>query len=198
MELFLNGTSPYARVVRVVALEKQFGDSLDLSWVDPWSDDAALLGVNPHARVPVLLTDDGVALSESLLICLYLDGVGGARKLLPPAQQGEVLAQAGVGQGLIDAAFNTVMARKHQGAGADATLLGQRRWRAIERSLKQLDEQLGVPLTEPLLGDIIVAVALSYLDFRLPEYAWQQAHPRLADWDALMQVRPSFVATRFN
>lgn len=198
MELFLNGTSPYARVVRIVALEKQIGDALDLSWVDPWSDDAALLGVNPHARVPVLLTDDGVALSESLLICLYLDGVGGARRLLPQAQHGEVLAQAGVGQGLIDAAFNTVMARKHQGVEADATLLGQRRWRAIERSLKQLDEQLGVPLTEPLLGDIIVAVALSYIDFRLPEYAWQQAHPRLADWDAVMQTRPSFVATRFN
>lgn len=198
MELFLNGTSPHARVVRIVALEKQLGDVLDLSWVDPWSDDAALLGVNPHARVPVLLTDEGVALSESLLICLYLERVGGARSLLPPAQQGEVLAQAGIGQGLIDAAFHTVMARKHQGAGADATLLGQRRWRAIERSLKLLDEELGVPLTEPLLGDIVVAVALSYIDHHLPEYAWQQAHPRLAGWDARMQARPSFVATRFS
>ncbi len=198
MELFLNCTSPHARVVRIVALEKQFGDVLDLSWVDPWSDDAALLGVNPHARVPVLLTDEGVALSESLLICLYLDGLGGQRSLLPPTQQGEVLNLAGIGQGLIDAAFNTVLARKHQGAEADGTPLGQRRWRAIERSLKLLDEELGVPLTEPLLGDIIVAVGLSYLDFRLPEYAWQPAHPRLAAWDALMQARPSFVATRFS
>lgn len=198
MELFLNGTSPYARVARIVALEKQFGEGLDLCWVDPWSDDAALLGVNPHARVPVLLTDDGVALSEALLICLYLERVGGARSLLPPTQYGEVLALAGIGQGLIDAAFNTVMARKHQGAEADVTLLGQRRWRAMERSLKLLDEQLGVPLTEPLLGDIVVAVALSYIDFRLPEYAWQQAHPRLARWDAVMQARPSFIATRFS
>lgn len=198
MELFLNGTSPYARAVRIVALEKNLGHALDLSWVDPWNDDDALLDVNPHARVPVLLTDEGVALTESLLICLYLDGLGDARRLLPAAQHGEVLALAGIGQGLIDAAFHTVIARKHQGAEADRTLLGQRRWRAMERSLKLLDEELGVPLTEPLLGDIMVAVALSYIDFRLPEFAWQQAHPRLAAWDAAMQARPSFVATRFN
>jgi glutathione S-transferase len=197
MELFLNGTSPYARVVRIVALEKNLGHALDLSWVDPWNDDAALVDVNPHARVPVLLTDEGVALTESLLICLYLDGLDGTRSLLPQAQRAEVLALAGIGQGLIDAAFNTVIARKHQGIEAERSLLGERRWRSIERSLKLLDEELGVPLTEPLLGDIIVAVALSYLDFRLPDYAWQQAHPRLAAWDVAMQARPHFVATRF-
>ncbi|MBE0509057.1 MAG: glutathione S-transferase, partial [Marinospirillum sp.] len=34
MKLFLNATSPYARFVRVVALEK--GLKPELVWVDPW------------------------------------------------------------------------------------------------------------------------------------------------------------------
>ena len=43
MELYLNATSPYARLVRIVLLEKGLADAVTLKWCDPWADDAELL-----------------------------------------------------------------------------------------------------------------------------------------------------------
>ena len=54
MQLFLNTSSPFARVARVVALEKGLADQLELVWCDPWNNDPALLAQHPQARIPVL------------------------------------------------------------------------------------------------------------------------------------------------
>lgn len=67
MKLYLNGTSPFARLVRAMAVELGLND-LELMWVDPWSDPAELLSVNPMSRVPVLVDDSGTTFTETLLI----------------------------------------------------------------------------------------------------------------------------------
>ncbi|WP_346795916.1 glutathione S-transferase N-terminal domain-containing protein [Halomonas sp. Bachu 37] len=200
MKLCLNATSPYARVVRIVASEKNLTDSVSLHWCDPWVDDPALLAVNPLGRVPALVTDDGVTLTEALLIAQYLDSQGPAPSLIPKDRQAEVLALAGLGQGLMEAAFNSVIARKHQGQEADDSLLGQRRQAAIRRTLEALETQQREQQEQSALtlGDIVVAVALDYLAFRLPELAWQQQHPSLAQWHQGLINRESFQATTFS
>jgi len=204
MQLFLNTTSPYARVARIAALEKGLADRVELIWCDPWSDDAALLAVNPVGRVPALTTDDGTALVESPLIAMHLDAVGQGPDLVPGAQQSEVLHRAGLGQGLMEAAFNSVIGRKHHGAAADDSVLGQRRARAIARTLAALDNEVITGGDKPgnggtvTLGDIAVAVALDYLLFRMPEIDWQPRHPALADWHEAVIARESFRTTRFQ
>jgi glutathione S-transferase len=45
------------------------------------------------------------------------------------------------------------------------------------------------------LGDITLASALAYLDFRLPEIAWRCAHRTLAAWLDEVGRRPSMQAT---
>lgn len=199
MELYLNATSPYARLARIVLLEKGLMDAVTLRWCDPWADDAELLKVNPAGRIPALLTEEGTALSESLLIAVYLDGVAPAAPMLPKAHLGEVLHLAGLGQNLMDAAFTTVIARKHHGREIDQSELGQRRARSIERLLTQLNgEVAGAPIATSIhLGDIAIAVALEYLAFRLPEIHWKEAHDQLAAWHAEVTSRSSFVRTAF-
>ena len=76
LQLFLNATSPFARLARVVALEKGLGQRLQLVACDPWNNDPALLAQHPQARIPVLVTDSGTAIAESLLIAQYLDHLG--------------------------------------------------------------------------------------------------------------------------
>ncbi len=200
MELYLNATSPYARAVRVVVLEKGLGDAVGLRWCDPWADDDTLLAVNPIGRVPTLVTDDGVPLTESLLIARHLDSHGGGGSILPAAGLAETLSLAGLGHGLMEAAFNTVIARKHQGAAADDTTLGQRRRRAIDRVLRTLDQRLkdACPAETVTLGDVMVAVALDYLAFRLPEIDWPGSCPGLESWHRRMTARESFRQTRFS
>jgi glutathione S-transferase len=200
MELFLNATSPYARLVRIVVLEKGLIDAVTLRWCDPWTDDDALLAANPAGRIPALVIDDGTTLSESLLIAFYLDGLGSREPLIPQAYLARVLHLAGLGQALMDAAFTTVISRKHQGREADDSALGQRRWRAIQRTLARLEHELDAAqaVSAITLGGIAVAVALDYLTFRLPEINWAAQHPRLKQWHDRVSARNSFVQTAFR
>ena len=199
MELYLNATSPYARLVRIVLLEKGLADTVTLKRCDPWADDAELLKANPAGRIPALVTEEGTTLSESMLIAVYLDSVSPNPPMLPAASRGDVLHLAGLGQNLMDAAFTTVIARKHYGNEIDESELGQRRSRAIQRLLKQLNNELGEKqqASNVNLGEIAIAVALDYLAFRLPEVNWKEEYPRLLAWHAGVTARGSFQETAF-
>ncbi|AXA67234.1 glutathione S-transferase family protein [Pseudomonas oryzihabitans] len=192
MQLLLNQTSPYARAARVTALEAGFGERLALVWSDPWNEDARLLAANPANKVPVLITAEGIALGETLLICVYLHQLAGGNPLAA-----ERLQLAGLGQGLIDAAFGTVIARKQGGAAQDESVLGARRLDAIERLLARLEEHPERDAEDIDFGHYLVAVGLDYLSFRLPEIDWS-AHPQLVAFHQRLLARPSFAATSFQ
>lgn len=198
MELYLNATSPYARLVRIVLLEKGLSDAVTLKWCDPWADDPALLKANPAGRIPALVTEEGTTLSESMLIAVYLDSAYPEKPVLPTSHLAEVMHLAGLGQNLMEAAFTTVIARKHNGNEVDNSVLGARRLRAIQRLLNQLNSELGeAPVDAINLGEISVAVALDYLAFRLPEVAWREEHLQLQMWHAGVIARVSFQKTAF-
>lgn len=200
MELFLNATSPYARMARIVMMEKGLASNVTLRWCDPWANDAELLEANPAGRIPALITEDGTTLGESLLIAYFLDGIGQGESLLPATRLSQVLHLAGLGQGLMDAAFSTVITRKHMGAEVDESVLGQRRKHAIQRILERLASELDEDKASDnvTLGDISVAVALDYVAFRLPEVNWPQGRPQLDAWHRRIAGRESFRQTAFE
>jgi glutathione S-transferase len=158
------------------------------------------LQVTPLSRIPTLVTDDGEVLTESLLIAHYLDVVGEGPSLLPSRALAATLALAGLGQGLMDAAFNVVIGRKHGGNEVDTTLLGQRRLTAIERTLATLNTHPSVLASnvQRTLGAITVAVALAYISFRLPAFDWQNRYPTLHGWHAKVVEGESFALTVFE
>ena len=198
MRLFLNATSPFARVARVVALEK--GLSPELVWCDPWANDPALLAVHPQGRIPVLVTDDGHALAESLLIAQYLDAQGSGRTLMPSTTLAATLARTSVGYGLMEAAFSIVIARKHD-AQSDTTVMGQRRLAALQRALAALETDLPAQPAHPddaiTLDQLVVAIAAEYVNFRLPGTLTANLHPQLTRWLQTMAQRPHMAATAF-
>lgn len=199
MELYLNKTSPYARVARICVLEKGLTQHTQLNWVDPWVEDADLLNVNPHNRIPVLITEKGEAISESLLIAIYLDQFEPSASLFGTTNSPAILSLAGLGQGLMDAAFQTTINRKHYGADIDNSTLGQRRTSAIQRCLQALEKQTNNDaMTSDLhIGQITIAVALDYINLRLPEVNWQTHYPTLARWFDHITTKPSFSETAF-
>ncbi|SUO96282.1 glutathione S-transferase N-terminal domain-containing protein [Suttonella ornithocola] len=72
MKLYLSPGSPYARLVTITAL--RCGKThLKLEFVNPWENPKSLEMVNPFSQVPNLVTDDGVSITNSLIICHYLD-----------------------------------------------------------------------------------------------------------------------------
>ena len=100
MQLYLNTSSPYARVVRVCLYEKQLIERTELCWCDPWAADSELVQITPLSRIPTLVTDEGDVITESLLIAHYLDAVGEGPSLMPSKALAETLALAGSGAGL--------------------------------------------------------------------------------------------------
>lgn len=128
MKLFLNKAPPYARLVMVVAHEKQLTARIELVWTDPWASEEELLAATPLAKVPVLIADDGAPLVESACICDYLDRIGSAPVLMPWDAHARLpmLRKYGLGRGLMDVAFGAVIQERY-GAGGDPVLLN--RWR---------------------------------------------------------------------
>ena len=55
--------------------------------------------------MPTLITDDGMSLYDSPVICEYLDSIGNAPKLFPPAgpARWKALRQEALGDGILDA-----------------------------------------------------------------------------------------------
>lgn len=198
MQLYLNKTSPYARLAFVTAHETGVAARLQTIWLEPWNDPPELLAVNPLAKVPALLTDDGTALIESSLICDYLVMVSRRETLLPstlPARA-QTLHRLGLGRAAIDCAFGVVIARRFNN-GADTTL-SQRWLHALPRATAALEisgaARAAAP--DPDLGDLAVAVAFDYMDFRLPELGWRARAPKLATFVDRIRARPSMQATK--
>lgn len=192
MKLYYNRPSPYARKVLVTAHECGLIDRIALLDTDPWKDPPELLAANPIAKVPALVLDDGTVLTESLIICDHLDGLTGGRLSggLP------VAVRAGLAQGLIDAAFGTVIERRRPGERQWDEWIARLR-RAVERTLERVEPAGDRFDAERFdLGDIGLACGLAYLDFRLPEIGWRAAHPALAAWLDRVSARPSMTATK--
>jgi glutathione S-transferase len=198
MKLYLNKTSPYARLVLTVAHEKSLAGKLDLVWSDPWASPPELLAVNPYSRVPALVTDDGVAIVDSMCISDYLDGLGNGRPLLPPrgSERARALRKYGLGRGLIDTAFAITIERRFHDAHGELPLAD--RWMAaLGRALESFEKEKGLLSADTAvdLGDLAFAVGLGYTEFRLPEVQWRAAAPRLAAWLDRMAARDSLRAT---
>lgn len=189
MTLYNNRPSPYGRKVLVVAYEKQLMRQIVLHQVDPWSDPADLLAANPLCKVPALLTDDGRLITESSVISEYFDTVGTGPRLIGD-DRFDVMSRIGLAQGLIDAAFASVIERRRPAERQWSSWLDRQR-RAIERTLtraRTMDGRFD-------LGDISLACGLAYLDFRLPDIGWRNEAPDLAAWLDEIAKRPSMQAT---
>lgn len=191
MKLFYNAPSPYARKVLVTAHELGLVDRMTLCATDPWSDPADLLAVNPVGKVPALLCDDGRLVTESTTICEELDTLSGAPRLTGPDRR-TVMARAALAEGVIDAAFTAVIEKRRP---------AERQWPDwIDRQHRAIDRTLSVTPAPPAgrfdLGDIALACALAYLDFRLAATGWRDRHGGLASWLDVVAARPSMRSTR--
>jgi len=77
MKLYITPGSPYARVARIVVLEKRLEGRVEFVVAQTRSADSPYYRIAASGRVPYLVRDDGVGLEESSVICRYLDHLDG-------------------------------------------------------------------------------------------------------------------------
>jgi glutathione S-transferase len=103
MKLAYSAASPYVRKVNACAIARGIDGKIERWKVG--TTDPALLDFNPLSKVPTLVTDDGTMLYDSPVICEYIDSIGTAPKLFPPAgpARWKALCQEALGDGILDA-----------------------------------------------------------------------------------------------
>lgn len=195
MRLFLNKTSPYARIARIALAEKGFSD-IPTEVVDPWADTPQLLEVNSAGRIPTLVTDGGRPMTESLLIVLWLEN-----QRPQPSLMGNdptvTIARAGVAMGVIDAAVHTLIGRRITNDGFDDSMVGLRRRRTIVEGVKRLEADCpSYTGSVPDLGCIAAVVMIDYLRLRFANRGWMPELPTLDRLSKAANARASFDVSR--
>ena len=190
MKLLHTRRSPYARKVRVVALEKNI--VLDLIDEDLQKKSQRLLDANPLGKVPTLILDNGTTVFDSPVICQYLDGLSDRVVMIPrePIERIEVLKWEAFADDLMVAAINLYMEKIrhpqdfHQdfSAALEKNILSS--YGHIEKNLSKLKKFN--------LAAIAVASAIGYIHFRLPHLKVQGA---VLQWFEEISNRPSMAQT---
>ena len=196
MKLRYSPTSPYVRKVVVTAAETSLSDRIELvvtNTRDPGSD---LPGDNPLGKVPTLITDDGMRLFDSPVICEYLDSLHDGPKLFPAAggARWTALRLQALGDGLLDAGLLCMLEGRRPADERSAGFVAIQKGKiaAAVAALEAEASGFGNALT---IGTITVGCALGYLDFRFADEDWRAEHPTLAAWNAKFAARPSMVAS---
>ncbi|NKC32947.1 glutathione S-transferase N-terminal domain-containing protein [Falsiroseomonas selenitidurans] len=195
MKLHFAHASPFARKVLACAILRGIEGRIDLVITDPHASPEALLQDNPLSKVPALVTDDGRPVFDSRVICEYLDTVGELPPLFPPTGSLARLA-AQIRHALADGIMDAAVARRMRfGKPMDDTRLAfvARQKAAVERGLAALEADPPQGLAD--VGEVAVACALGYLDFRFPDEPWRGQHPRLADWFTEVSRAPALART---
>jgi glutathione S-transferase len=199
MKLFYSAGSPYTRKVLAAAIELNLRDGIELVPVQlsPIKVNEPLAAHNPLMKVPTLIPEDGEALFDSRVICEYLDSLREGPRLIPrdAARRWSVLRLQALADGLLDAA---VLCRFENALRPE-----EKRWSdwvqgqsaKVHQALDMLDqssELRGQPLN---LGQIAIACALGWLEFRQPVGDIRASRSRLFDWYDEFAQRPSMIAT---
>ena len=199
MKLYGSRTSPYVRKVRIVMIEKRI--ECDFLEENVWSADTTVTLHNPLTKVPVLVLDDGITLYDSRVIVEYLDGVTPVSRLIPDSGRERALVKRweALGDGIGDAGIAIFLERKRAVGAQSIDWIARQIGKvnsgiaAAARELADREYCHGLSLT---LGDISLACALLWLEFRLPEIEWRANYPNLKKWVEGLEVMPSLVDTK--
>jgi glutathione S-transferase len=194
LKLTYSGASPYVRKAFVCAILRGIETKIE-KWTITTTD-PLLAESNPLAKVPTLITDEGRTLFDSPVICEYLDSIGSAAPLFPNAgpARWDALRMQALGDGILDASQprrREIALPQDEGRVSYITLQQGKVARALD-DLEKGADSLGQLKT---IGEVTVACALGYLDFRFANEPWRPGHPKLAAWYESVLKLPAMIHT---
>lgn len=194
MKLAFSPASPYVRKVMACAIARGIEGQIE-QWVVP-TVDPSLVPVNPLSKVPSLVTDEGMSLYDSPVICEYIDSIGTAAKLFPAAgpARWNALRQQALGDGIMDASQprrREIALPQDEGR---VTWIDMQRTK-VSRAMDVLEAEADTLGMLTTIGEITIACALGYLDFRFANEPWRPGHPKLEAWYAKVAALPPMART---
>jgi glutathione S-transferase len=195
MKLTFSPASPFARKVRIAAIELGLIDKIEFvpTTVAPGQPNDEYSRITPLKKLPVLILDNGDVILDSYVIVEYLEDLAGGGKLIPTsgALRWKVKSDHSLLQGMLD----SMLLCRYEKMTRPEPLRWQawtddhwnRAWKGMARFEKQ-DEMLSRPLD---IAQIALVCVLGYADFRFADCGWRKAYPKLDAFDQKMLQRPS-------
>lgn len=196
MKLTYSPASPFARKVRIAAIELGLIDEIEFvaTKVSPgtYNEDYSQK-ISPLRKIPALILDDGNVIVDSYVIVEYLDELAGGGKLIPASgiQKWQVKTEHCVTQGMLDAMllcrYEKMLRPEEFRWQTWIDDQWDRAWHGLQRFETHPDA-----LTRPLdITQIGIVCVLGYADFRFPDCGWRKAFPRLDAFHERMMQRDS-------
>lgn len=197
MRLHWSPRSPFVRKVMIAAHELGLADRIETTRtrVALSEINRGLLSDNPLGKIPTLLLDDGTILYDSLVICEYLDSIADQPRLFPAdsAARFAALRRHALGNGYLDM---LILWRNERERAAPSAGMIEGFELKHAATLQALEAEAPVLAQGDFdIGQIAIACALCYLDFRFDALQWRVGKPALSAWHAEAVARPSFLAT---
>ena len=199
MKLLSSPLSPYGRKVAMTIAMKGLKDKIEFKPIDTnIVDNKDINTKNPLAKIPTLITEDGMTLFDSKVICEYLDGLSPSPVLFPASGKDRfrTLALGALADGILDAALLLVYEKRFRPEEKWHAPWTERQQAKIDRALAHLESAPPQWGASPDYGHMTLSCALGYLDFR-HEGKWRAGHPKLVQWlDRFAAAVPGFEETR--
>jgi len=198
VKLYITLTSPYARLARIVVLEKELGDKVEQIIAKTRQVDSPYYQVNPSGRVPCLILSDGTRLEESQLVCSYLDHLDAPPLFEPPT--GTVGLQVrrleAMARSLMDGVSVWIREGFRPVDERSPGIVGHEQARAA----RLIDVWENEIIDSAMQGDLnnmaqLTLITALQLEQWNQEFKWRKGHPRLVEWCDQLSDRPSLQQT---
>jgi len=196
MKLTFSPASPYARKVRIAAIELGLIDRIAFvpTAVQPgkFNEDYSRT-ISPLRKLPALILDDGSTIVDSFVIAEYLDDLAGGGKLFPASgpDKWKRKTEHSIIQGMLEAMllcrYEKMLRPEEKRWQVWLDDQWDRAWQGFA-----LFESRPDTFARPLdITQIALTCALGYADFRFPDCGWRKAFPKTAAFNEKMMQRPS-------
>lgn len=193
MKLTFSPSSPFARKVRIAAIELGLLDKIEFipTTVSPGKlNEEYSRDISPLRKLPALILGNGQVIVDSYVIVEYLDELAGGGKLIPAsgAQRWRVKTEHSITQGMLDAMLLCRYEKMLRPEEHRWPVWIDDQWERAWQGFKMFNDRAET-LSRPLdIAQIGIVCALGYADFRFADCGWRKAFPNLnAFHDKMMQ-----------
>ncbi len=190
--------SPFGRKVRIAAMLLGLDGRITIEPADATNPADTLRTQNPLGKIPALVLDDGQVLFDSRVILEYLDHLAGGGRIIPsePKARFAALRLQALADGIMDASILLIYEGRWRDPAKHEPKWIEYQAGKVARGLAALEAAPPERDATPNVGQIALACALGYQDFRF-QGTWRKDHPRLVKYlDDFAAAVPAFAATR--
>jgi glutathione S-transferase len=198
MKLYHSATSPFVRKVMVLLHEAEATDRVALvpASGNPLDPGTMPVDRNPLGKIPALEREDGPTLYDSRVITRYLDDTLKAGLYPSAPRLWDTLTLEATADGITEAAVLIRYEFYVRPEASRSPAWAEAQWQKIDRALTAVEGRWISHLSGPLdMGQIAMACALGYIDFRLGDRDWRSGRPSLTAWYGTVSSRPALQAT---